>query len=113
MANRKINVELLAKRLAALEMDVEELTTIKSEQLDRRLQKMEDKLYNVKTMLTSREAAEFLGITLSMLYKLTSRMEIPHYKPHGKMVYFDKEELEEWMRTNHIKVMHRPNDNTL
>ena len=26
--------------------------------------------------------------------------EIPHYKPKGKMCYFNREELEEWLQSN-------------
>ncbi len=39
----------------------------------------------------------YIGVSESMLYKLTSSKEIPHYKPRGKMVYFAKEELDEWL----------------
>ena len=37
----------------------------------------------------------------SMLYKLTSGKEIPHYKPRGKMIYFAKEDLDEWLLQNY------------
>ena len=33
--------------------------------------------------------------------KLTANKEIPHYKPRGKMIYFAKEELDEWLLQNH------------
>jgi excisionase family DNA binding protein len=36
-----------------------------------------------------------------MLYKLTSGKEIPHYKPRGKMIYFAKEDLDEWLLQNY------------
>ena len=36
-----------------------------------------------------------------MLYKLTANKVIPHYKPRGKMIYFAKEELDEWVLQNH------------
>lgn len=28
---------------------------------------------------------------------------IPHYKPQGKMLYFEKADLEAWLRQNPIK----------
>ncbi len=56
--------------------------------------------YLHKAVLTSREAAAYMGISLSHLYKLTSHFEIPHYKPNGKMCYFDRVELEAWLKTN-------------
>ena len=55
-----------------------------------------------KEVLTSREAARYLGISQSYLYKLTMRQQIPHYKPMGKMCYFNRHELEEWLQSNRI-----------
>lgn len=55
-----------------------------------------------KATLTFDEAAAFTGLTQSYLYKLTSRQEIPHYKPRGKLVYFDRSELESWLRQGKV-----------
>lgn len=55
-----------------------------------------------KEVLTSDEAARYLGISKSYLYKLTMRQQIPHYKPMGKMCYFNREELESWLQSNRI-----------
>ena len=48
------------------------------------------------------EAAQYMGISKSYLYKLTMRGEIPHYKPMGKMCYFNRAELEEWLQSNRV-----------
>ena len=42
------------------------------------------------------EAAEYLGVSKSHLYKLTSKSEIPHYKPNGKTIYFKRIDLDNW-----------------
>lgn len=55
-----------------------------------------------KEVLTSDEAARYMGISKSYLYKLTMKQEIPHYKPMGKMVYFNRVELENWLQSNRI-----------
>ena len=55
-----------------------------------------------KKVLTSEEAAKYMGISKSYLYKLTMRQQIPHYKPMGKMCYFNRIELEEWLQNNRI-----------
>lgn len=103
MTKRKLDLEILSKRLDLLELYLQELKKMEPEQLKQRLDKIEDMLFTNKGMLTSQEAADYMGISLSMLYKMTSTLEIPHYKPRGKMVYFDKLELEEWMRKNHYQ----------
>lgn len=55
-------------------------------------------LFCTKEVLTSDEAARYMGISKSYLYKLTMRGEIPHYKPMGKMCYFNRAELEQWLQ---------------
>lgn len=55
-----------------------------------------------KEVLTSQEASRYMGISQSYLYKLTMRQEIPHYKPSGKICYFNRHELDEWMQKNRI-----------
>jgi excisionase family DNA binding protein len=55
-----------------------------------------------KQTLNIDEAAAFTGLAVSYLYKLTSTQEIPHYKPRGKMLYFDRSELEGWLRQGKV-----------
>ena len=55
-----------------------------------------------KEVLTSDEAAKYMGVSKSYLYKLTMRQAIPHYKPMGKMVYFNRRELEQWLQNNRV-----------
>lgn len=43
------------------------------------------------------EAAEYLSISHSTLYKLTYQRKIPCHKPNGKYLYFFKHELDEWI----------------
>lgn len=59
-------------------------------------------LFTTKAMLSSAEAARYLGITRSYLYKLTMKRLIPHYKPCGKMCYFKLSELEMWLQKNRV-----------
>lgn len=55
-----------------------------------------------KEVLTSDEACKYMGISKSFLHKLTWKKEIPHYKPHGKIIYFNRAELEAWLQSNRI-----------
>ncbi len=55
----------------------------------------------MQEFITSKEACEFLGIKPPTLYKLTSNRAISFYKPNGKMMYFDKGELEEYITKHH------------
>lgn len=59
-------------------------------------------IFTTKEVLTSDEAASYMGISKSYLYKLTMKQEIPHYKPMGKMCYFNRMELESWLQSNRV-----------
>lgn len=53
-----------------------------------------------KEVLTSDEAARYLGVSKSCLYKWTMTRQIPHYKsPTGKMCFFNRAEVEAWMQS--------------
>ena len=53
--------------------------------------------------LTLKEAARYLDLSTSTLYKMTSSNKICFYKPNGKRIYFDKSELDAWLLRNRVK----------
>lgn len=55
-----------------------------------------------KEVLTLKEVADYTGLSRSYLYKLTMRQEIPHYKPNGKCIYFNRQELDKWLLSNRV-----------
>ena len=73
------------------------------EKLELRVAKLENQLYITKKVLSFEEASKFLNLSKSYLYQLTSKTLIPHYKPQGKMLYFEREELEKWLMKNPVK----------
>ena len=59
-------------------------------------------IFTTKEALTSDEAARYMGISRSYLYKLTMTRKIPHYKPMGKVCYFNRKELEGFLQGNRV-----------
>ena len=59
-------------------------------------------IFCTKEVLTSEEVARYMGVSRSYLYKLTMRREIPHYKPMGKICYFNRHEVEQWLQSNRV-----------
>lgn len=53
-----------------------------------------------KEVLNFNEAAEYLELSLSHLYRLTSTKQIPHFCPQGKKLYFNRQELDAWLQRN-------------
>ena len=71
--------------------------------LDERLNRIEKLLISNKTVLTFDEACDYTGISRSYMYKLTSTGEIPNSKPNGKIIFFDKKLLDQWLLRNKRK----------
>ena len=55
------------------------------------------------------EAAAYLSMSKSTLYKLTAKKEIPHYKPN-RFVFFERNELDNWIRAAAVKTEEQLND---
>ena len=55
-----------------------------------------------KAILTLAEAAEYMGLKKSCLYRLTHEKRIRHYKPNNKMIYFRVEDIIAWLTSNPI-----------
>lgn len=102
MAKKKTEYELLAKRIELLEMQVKELTIVEPEVINERLKSIEETLYTTKDILNMKEVCQYLDISQSLLYKLTCSGEIPHFKPRGKMIFFEKKELIEWIKKSNL-----------
>lgn len=80
--------------------DKQNLFTDYLERIENRQIRLESLLITNKSVLTLEEASIYTGISKSWLYKLTSTGVIPHSKPNGKLIYFDRSELENWMLQN-------------
>ena len=87
------------ERITALESVLKKLEPV--ENILERMDLLEKSIYSTKQVFTFQDACMYIGVSDSMLYKLTANKEIPHYKPRGKMIYFAKEELDEWLLQNH------------
>jgi excisionase family DNA binding protein len=55
-----------------------------------------------KDVFTTSEAALYLGISKSYLYKLTSANRIEFFCPEGKQIYFSRESLNEFLLRNKV-----------
>jgi len=68
--------------------------------IDDRLRNIETLLLSQKTVLNFEEVAAYTGLSKSYLYKLTSSGGIPCFKPQGKHIYFNKQEIDKWLMQN-------------
>ena len=67
------------------------------------LKKVEtNSLLAAKKVLNIDDVAALTGVSKSRLDKMTCRKEIPYYKRNGRLVYFDRAEVEAWMKQNRV-----------
>ena len=78
-----------------------------SKQITEKLNRIEGLISDLTKAATKpydlKAAAEYLSISQSHLYQLTSKGKIGHYKPAGKRLYFDKADLDEYLQRNRVK----------
>jgi excisionase family DNA binding protein len=58
---------------------------------------LENLTISSKEHFTIKEASKYLGISDSTLYKLTSSNSITYYQPNGKLIYFSKSDLDNFI----------------
>lgn len=59
-------------------------------------------LLAAKRVLNVDEASMVTGLSVDTLRRKVGAREIPAYRPNGKNLFFNKEELEEWMMRGKI-----------
>lgn len=64
-----------------------------------RLDRIVSMLFHTKSVLTTEEAAMYLGITTGHLYRVVRKFNIPHTRPTNGKIYFRKEELDRWIES--------------
>lgn len=77
----------------------------------KKLKEIELKIvFTGKELLNLDEVCLYMGISRSYMYKLTSSNQLTYYKPNGKVLFFDKKDLINWMTRNKIKSKDELND---
>ena len=71
--------------------------------IEKRLEKIENLLLGQKDVFTFEECCLYTGISRTYMYKLTCTNRIPHFKPHGKIIYFSKAEIDKWLMKNPVR----------
>lgn len=76
-----------------------ERCSVKLDMLISRVDRMTSLLFHMKGTFTADDAALYLGITPGHLYKLVRKYGIPHSRPTNGRIFFNKEDLDGWIRS--------------
>lgn len=78
--------------------------------IEERIKALEKIFLCQKEIFNLDEAAMYIGVSKSNLYKMTAYRKIPHYKPAGRYIYFERAELDNWIREGAVKTEEQLND---
>ena len=68
-----------------------------------KLDRIEKHLLSTKKVFNIEDLSLYSGMAVSHIYKLTYSLKIPFSKPGGKLIFFDKEEIDKWLLGKKIK----------
>ena len=68
--------------------------------IEARLKAIEESLRLNKKVFNTTDLHRYTGLSKSTIYKLTSTGKIPHNSPTGKIIFFDKDEVDSWLLLN-------------
>jgi len=66
------------------------------------LAEIESLLLAQKRTLNVKELCRFTGLSESFIYKLTAAKRIPFSRPNGKIIFFDREKIQNFLLSNPI-----------
>lgn len=71
-----------------------------------KLNRIEKHIFGLKTILNVEELSDYTGFKKSYIYKLVHNNSIPFSKPSGKILFFERKKIDEWL----LKNSHKSND---
>lgn len=96
------DISKLSNKIDLLALKIDSLSAYDDKTINQilgRITALEGLLNNNRSILNSKQAASYLGISMSNLYKLIRSNSIPFHKPSRKL-YFDKSSLDKWISSN-------------
>lgn len=68
-----------------------------------KLNRIEKYMVALKPILNVEELADYTGFKKSYVYKLVHENLIPFSKPNGKVLFFDRQKIDDWLLNNKYK----------
>lgn len=93
--SKKTDIELLLGKFQSVEEYLARFGSL--DELVTFFKRIEEKMFMLKTFLTTEEASKFVGVSVFTLREAVKKMQLPVYTPPGKGYLFFREDLEEWL----------------
>jgi len=78
----------------------------KDEIIIHKLNRIEKHIFGLKEILNVEELSDYTGFKKSYIYKLVHSNSIAFSKPNGKVLFFERKKIDEWL----LKNSHKSND---
>ncbi|WP_121965610.1 AlpA family transcriptional regulator [Myroides sp. N17-2] len=101
--SKDVRTENVVQLQQILLQTIEEFSAFKNQIIHQQRELKEAIGFNLiqqKEMINVQELSDYIGMSTSSIYKLVYNNVIPFYKPNGKILYFDREEINTWLRQN-------------
>jgi len=79
------------------------MTTMENELILHKLNRIEKHIFGLKSILNVEELADYTGFKKSYIYKLVHENLIPFSKPNGKVLFFERKKIDEFLLQNASK----------
>lgn len=90
-----------------------ERCSVKLDMVLSRMDQILSMLFYTKGTLTVMEAALYLGMTTGHLYKVVRKYNIPHSRPTNGRIFFNKEDLDRWIKSRMEETEIKTSENEL
>jgi len=71
-----------------------------------KLNRVETYIFGLKFILNVEELSDYTGFKKSYIYKLVHTNSLPFSKPNGKVLFFERKKVDDWL----LKNSHKSND---
>lgn len=68
-----------------------------------KLNRIEKHIVGLKSILNVEELSDYTGFKKSYIYKLVHTNSLPFSKPNGKVLFFERKKVDEWLLKNSHK----------
>lgn len=65
-----------------------------------KLNRIEKHIFGLKTILNVEELSDYTGFKKSYIYKLVHENLLPYSKPNGKVLFFERKKIDDWLLQN-------------
>lgn len=93
--SKKTDIELLLGKFQSVEEYLARFGSL--DELVTFFKRFEEKMFMLKTFLTTEEASKFVGVSIFTLREAVKKMQLPVYTPPGKGYLFFRDDLETWL----------------